>query len=140
MLRIKKVFMPKRVPPTSIDDKEAVLKKLWKRTIKDEETGCWLWQGALNCVTHGHGRIHLCKFGEKYYVHRLSAYIHLDYDLNSAYIVCHKCPNPHCWNPEHLYIGSHMTNAKDRVDTEGGYSDKFHTWYVRNQIKFHEDD
>lgn len=30
--------------------------------------------------------------------------------------VCHHCDNPPCCNPEHLYVGTAATNAKDRVD------------------------
>jgi hypothetical protein len=102
---------------TSMEDKQGILKRLQNRTEIDPITGCWLWQGALNNVTYGHGIIKLFKFGKKEYVHRLSAYIHLDYDLWGILQVNHKriCPNKHCWNPEHIYIGTKYDNMQDSI-------------------------
>ena len=95
--------------------KEEIKNRLNEKTIINEITGCWLHQGAKNNA--GHVQIEI--FRKSYYIHRLSAYIYLDYDLNLYGIdnlqVNHKleCPNKNCWNPEHIYIGTQQENVQD---------------------------
>jgi hypothetical protein len=52
-------------------------------------------------------------FGRKEYCHRLSAHFYLKYDLKSDLHVLHRCDNPACFNPKHLFIGTQSDNQKD---------------------------
>jgi hypothetical protein len=112
---------------TPITDKKGILEKLKSRTRIDTTTGCWLWTGARQYPNRGYGVIRLFKFGLKYYVHRLSAYIHLDLDIHdNSILICHKnqCPNKHCWNPEHIYVGNHDSNYRDDIEAGRKIRDK----------------
>lgn len=97
--------------------KEEILERLKKKTIIDKNTLCWLWQGSRQYPEKGYGVIRLSKPGPKYYVHRLSAHIFHNLDLESKELVCHQmeCSNKHCWNPNHIYIGNHQTNHLDEM-------------------------
>ncbi len=88
-------------------------KLLSKREIKPSPDGrfqdCWWWTGSKGGKNYG--RIDIenknCK------VHRISASIWLDFDLNSKLLICHKCDNRLCFNPEHLFVGTNQDNVRD---------------------------
>lgn len=83
---------------------------LLKRTLM--EGGCWLFQDVPS-EPGGHCKVRWD--GKKVYIHRLSAHLHWGFDLNSPVLILHKiaCGHPNCWNPEHLYEGTHADNAFD---------------------------
>jgi hypothetical protein len=82
-------------------------------------TRCWLWTGAKCC---GYGMAisvyHSTSKGTGIKAHRMSMTLHLGRKLKKGELVLHKCDNKPCVNPEHLYIGTDLDNARDR-DTRG---------------------
>jgi hypothetical protein len=37
-------------------------------------------------------------------------------DIPKFMMVCHKCDNPACINPDHLFLGSSTDNVRDSID------------------------
>jgi hypothetical protein len=111
----KPVAVSKKVKP------ELVL-TLYQPTIKSikdsfdskwiaKESGCWEWQGKLDCYGYG-----VFKVGDKSYkAHRYSYELYKD-SFDKSLHVLHRCDNPRCVNPDHLFLGTNRDNIQDKVN------------------------
>lgn len=90
--------------------------RFWAKVNKTD--GCWEWTASLDRGGYGHFGLN----GKVIMPHRYSYIIHhpLTTDLweHREICVCHKCDNPRCVNPAHMFLGSQVDNIKDR-DTKG---------------------
>jgi hypothetical protein len=102
-------------------------------------TGCWVWLGRKYPNTYGR----IGYMGSEICAHRLSWILHkgpIPYGL----WVLHKCDNPQCVNPDHLFLGTHRDNEDDKVrkgrqmHAEGHYAAKLsleQVDYIRCSLK-----
>jgi len=74
------------------------------------EDECWNWLGSKDI--EGYGRFTIS--GITYKAHRM-AIIYSGGELQDADCACHKCDNPSCVNPKHLFSGSVKDNVIDAV-------------------------
>lgn len=80
--------------------------RFWASVRKS--SGCWIWTGYLN--PDGYGK--LLADGERIAAHRYSFLLHTGIHPGDKE-VCHKCDNPSCVRPDHLFLGTHDDNMKD---------------------------
>ena len=74
----------------------------------DKRDGCWGWNGSTG--RSGYGKFHVN--GMRIGAHR-AAYIAFVGEIPEGGNVLHRCDNPICVNPEHLFIGTHGQNMSD---------------------------
>lgn len=84
------------------------IQRFWKKVRMGD--GCWEWQAAGR-----DGRYGVVRISEHFYpTHRVSWEMHFGI-IPPGMVVCHKCDNPPCVRPEHLFLGTRSDNALDMV-------------------------
>lgn len=82
---------------------------------------CWDWRGAR--IKFGYG--HFTLGGKSVKSHRL-AYEWLGGTPISGHHVLHRCDNPPCCNPGHLFLGTPLDNSRDMVSKGRAYGGSRH--------------
>lgn len=84
------------------------IKRFLEKVIK-LENGCWQYKAV---DPRGYGYFDI-KY-KRLRAHRYSFMIHHG-KIPPGMVICHKCDNPSCVNPEHLFLGTQLDNMRDKM-------------------------
>ena len=91
-----------------------IIKRFWSKVDKGEPEECWEWLAYVS--DQGYGQY--CINGNPQQAHRVSwAIAHRTWPIPEG-MICHKCDNRSCVNPNHLYLGNNTTNQQDASSLE----------------------
>ncbi len=99
--------------------RKPVADRFWPKVNKDGPIvrvklgRCWVWTRSTG--RFGYGRFTLPPGGARNWeeAHRVSWRLAYG-DIAADRMVLHRCDNPPCVNPEHLFLGDSVVNARDR--------------------------
>lgn len=99
------------IPHRSLVLSQKYIDSFWDKVEVTGEESCWKWKGYKN--RQGYGRMGIAA-SQCVNAHRVSWVIH-NGSIPDGLFVCHKCDNPECTNPMHLFLGTRQDNINDMM-------------------------
>lgn len=136
LLNVSKTSIQKILKESNITrhsrQKPPLYRTFWEKVNKSGE--CWTWTRSKN--SDGYGNISINGKLDK--AHRV-AWILTNGEIPNKLHVLHTCDNPSCVNPNHLYLGNHQDNMRDKRNRKRGRGqngEKCHlSKLTENQVK-----
>jgi len=90
--------------------KQRAIAERFLEKVKPSTAGCWEWIGQK--TRGGYGALRLPMHGPLTRAHRV-AWLLFNGPISDGLCVLHKCDNPGCVNPSHLFVGTLTDNMQD---------------------------
>jgi len=88
-----------------------LLERFWSKVSIKGDDECWPWTAAPRRKDEGYGAFWL---NRRHQPSNRVAWMLTHGKIEEGLVVCHKCDNPPCCNPSHLFLGTPLDNDRDR--------------------------
>lgn len=85
--------------------------RFWSKVERRGPDDCWPWRGATD-GRYGQFSVK----GRRFKASRVALSLVTGVSLNTEKLACHKCDNPPCCNPAHLFWGTMSDNIRDAIN------------------------
>lgn len=105
--------------PTCPNFRSSIPDRFWKKVLKSE--GCWNWMAGHFTTPNGVKSYGCLWAGDKKSgTGRMIAAHIISWQLENGSFpkgmkICHKCDNPSCVRPSHLFLGTQLDNVRDMI-------------------------
>lgn len=116
MMPIKRTYSRDSSGTFTKQNPKTLKQRFYERVMLPDDNGCMAWIGSkTKGKKDGYGQIvTYLKSPKSIYAHRFSYALHYG-AFDSSLHVLHKCDNPVCVAPEHLFLGRAKDNSDDKV-------------------------
>lgn len=109
----------KIIPPLNKEDKD----RFWCKIRVDSIDGCWIWSAKKDSNGYGHFQITSDGKTSGYVATRIMWFLVFG-EIERELCVLHRCDNPTCVNPAHLFLGTKSDNSRDMLSKGRGIFQK----------------
>lgn len=96
-----------------------VVERFWTKVVKNGQDECWFWSAGKSRGRYGQFWME----GRVEGAHRVAWAIKNGVVPDGMHVL-HRCDNPTCVNPSHLWLGTHADNMADREAKGRGHQPK----------------
>lgn len=98
----------RRATPVSERQRPTAEERFWAKVQKG--AGCWEWHGYRRPSGHG---VFAASRGRRVSAHAFALELSTGVPTPAGMEACHRCDNPPCVNPRHIYYGTRQQNIDD---------------------------
>lgn len=111
----------------------SIKERLLKKVVINPKTNCWEWTGFKSGGRYG--GYAMIKINNKNRLATRISYEQFTGEIPEGFSILHRCDNPSCINPDHLWAGTQSENMRDMHSKSRHKSSKSRFFMHKNEMK-----